>query len=575
MKVLRAFIVIGISVLALLVWGPPMVAQYATAYTGFHVPIGTIPGSVAATVDTGSPAYNAGVRNGDVVRCLNLHDSGFLYPTFQSPVYSAVPIRGCVIRNGIIRPVTITARPGPAVRSLYGSWAFAFVRLASFIVFLIVSCMLVLLRPNLTTWLLFATSISSGPYAAGTDGLLSWSPPAYYAMELPSVLAIAVGSVFLLLFTIVVPDASLPKGWRSALFAAVCAVGGAFAILRTYDFFHQTSMVTIDGDPVTRAFLRSCTYCVIVVLFVRLLTMRRHERARFGWVAFGIAVGVLANDLRNQVSDDVISNTAGLFTVVMPLCLMYAILRRHVIDVRFVISRTVVYGIITTLVVCIIGVVDWATSAYLSQMRVALAIDAVVTIGLGLVLHRTYGVMENMVDFLIYRQKHEAESYLKRLAKTLLRADREETVERALVDDPYDKLDLAMAALFRRTGDIYQLAGAAGWDAAHAIAFEHDHDIVRFLAAERTRLPIRDLREHVAAEFVESGAVPALAVPLFEGDDLRAFALYGLHRDGTKLDPDEVETLETLCDTAAQAYVRIENVRFRKAAQLEAVSFST
>lgn len=58
-------------------------------------------------------------------------------------------------------------------------------------------------------------------------------------------------------------------------------------------------------------------------------------------------------------------------------------------------------------------------------------------------------------------------------------------------------------------------------------------------------------------------ACVVIAVPIFEGDDLVAFAIYGLHRDGTKLDPDECDTLEALCDTAAQAYIQVENLRLR------------
>ncbi|MBV8147953.1 MAG: GAF domain-containing protein, partial [Candidatus Eremiobacteraeota bacterium] len=237
--------------------------------------------------------------------------------------------------------------------------------------------------------------------------------------------------------------------------------------------------------------------------------------------------------------------------------------RRHVIDVRFAISRTVVFGAITTLVVGIIAVVDWATSVYLSQLRIALAIDALVTIALGIALHRTYGAIENAVDFLVYRRKHDAETYLRRLARTLLRAEREETIDRALVTDPYEKLQLDMAALFRNTDGAYTAAAAAGWDRASAFTFERDDDIVRFLTTERALLNIADLREHVRAEFRESGAVPAIAVPVLEGDALYGFAIYGLHRDATKLDPDEVEVLETLCQTAAQAYVRIEVLRLR------------
>jgi hypothetical protein len=40
------------------------------------------------------------------------------------------------------------------------------------------------------------------------------------------------------------------------------------------------------------------------------------------------------------------------------------------------------------------------------------------------------------------------------------------------------------------------------------------------------------------------------------------FAVYGIHRDGTALDRDELETLSHLCDAAAQAYTCIEVSRY-------------
>jgi GAF domain-containing protein len=181
-----------------------------------------------------------------------------------------------------------------------------------------------------------------------------------------------------------------------------------------------------------------------------------------------------------------------------------------------------------------------------------------------------YGAIENAVDFLIYRRKHEAENYLKRLAHTLLRAEREETIDRAVVDDPYERLGLAMAALLRADGDRYSIVSAQGWNGA-APSFEREHDVVRFLETERRCLELRDLRERVRMEFAEPGVMPAIAVPIFEGDDLRGFALYGLHGDGTKLDPDERDVLESLCQTAAQAYVQIENLRMRQLLRLPEV----
>jgi hypothetical protein len=317
------------------------------------------------------------------------------------------------------------------------------------------------------------------------------------------------------------------------------------------------------GDPLTRDMNLITAIAVVAVTLGRLAGMRPADRARFGWVAFGIVVGVIANYVRLLPTSALFTSFAGSLTVVMPITLMYAILRRHVIDVRFAISRTVVYGAVTTVIICIIAAVDWLTGEYLKGLRIALAVDALVTISLGVALHRMYDTIENAVDLLIYRRKHEAENYLKRLAQTLLRADREETIDRALVDDPYQRLDLAMAALLRADRDRYSTVSAQGWNGA-AASFDREHDVVRFLVTERRRVELRDLGERVKGEMAEPGAMPTVAVPIFEGDDLRAFALYGLHHDGTSLDPDEVDVLETLCQTAAQAYVRIENLRMRE-----------
>lgn len=489
-----------------------------------------------------------------------------LFPTFQLPRYSTLPIRGCVVRSGAEVPFQLVARPGPPAQDIYGGLGLVIVRVLAYLVFLVVGSALVILRPSLMTWLLFVFCVLTSPAAAATDGLTSFSPLGYAVATIPNELGWFGSAASLLLFTLVFPDHSLPRGWRRAAFWIVCVVSLFVIALNVTPMFG-----TVTTSYVAASFVQNTnlvmTITVVAVTLGRLFGMQPEDRARFGWVTFGIVVGVVANYLRLLPSNASFTTIAGSVTVVMPITLMYAILRRHVIDVRFAISRTVVYGAVTTLIVGVIGAVDFLTSEYLHGLRTALAIDALVTIALGLALHRMYGAIESAVDFLIYRRKHEAESYLKRLARTLLRADREETIDRALVDDPYEKLDLAMSALLRADGEHYSIVSAQGWK-GDARSFGREDDIVRFLATERHRLELRDLRERVKADIAAPGAMPAIAVPIFEGDDLCGFALYGLHRDGTKLDPDEIDVLETLCQTATQAYVRIENLKMRRLLRL-------
>jgi len=249
-----------------------------------------------------------------------------------------------------------------------------------------------------------------------------------------------------------------------------------------------------------------------------------------------------------------ISALIATLTILTPIALMYAILKRHVIDVRFVISRTVVYAAITTLVVGIIGLVDWATSAYLHEVRVAMALDALVTIGIAFALNRVHRWLEYAVDFVLFRKKYEAETYLKRLARTLHNAKQETTVDHSLVHDPYKRLELLNATLFRANGTGFDARASASAHGHARSTFEYDHDLVRFLTTERARVNLRDL---------DGEADASIAIPIFQGNALAGFALYGTHRDGTSLDPDELETLEHLCDSAAQAYTLIEISRYR------------
>lgn len=561
--VARAFIVIVFSVISLSVIAPAILIPYPTAYTGLHAgPTGTTPEQAHIVVDRGSPAYRAGLRSGDRVGCMSLRDSEILFPQFDLTRYQPWLVRACAIRQETLQYVAFQEQPGPMSKDQYGSTLLGALRILAYAVFLIVGCMLVVARSGLMTWVLYVYCLFTVPAAAAIESLTTL-PATAYALVLGSFSgATFLSSPFLLLFALIVPDTTVPKNWRGRLFWAMCAVVAALIVYHAYGLSHTSSFVSFDTFA-NATFTRSLTYVVIVVTLARLVTMRQSERARFGWVAFALIIGVVANDLRSLLGGSVISGVGGILTMLMPLALMYAILRQHVIDVRFVISRAVVYGAITTLVIGIITAVDWATSAYLSQLRVALAIDALVTIVLGVVLHRTLRAMETGVDFLIYRHKHEALAYLSRLARTLLRAEREETIDHALVRDPFDKLRLNVAALFKNNAGTFTLARVAGWNNA-LMSFDREHDLVRFLATERARLHLRDLHQHVTAEFLETGAVPVVAIPIFDGDELHGFALYGFHADGTRLDPDEVDVLERLCETAAQAYIRVENLGYRR-----------
>jgi hypothetical protein len=556
----RAIVVLAISAFFLFVAGPPMFEKPPWPYTGVHAAfVPPFERTVTVRVDRDSPGYRAGLRTGDVVGCLSLATYETLFPFYSTVIaYSARPVRVCVRRDGgVWRSVTFAPQRMPPSAMFYHSALLGALRLIVYAVFLFVGCALVLVRPGLMTWCLFGYCLASAPTAASMGMWLTLPPALYAAITLPTSGWVGLGAPILALFALTVPSDSPPSGWRRTLFVVV-AVAFALGALEMAVF----PAAVLDIGSVPRVLDEAFTFLTVAIVVARLVTMQREERARFGWAAFAIIFGVLVNDVRNVVSSGTISMLAGYATVVMPLALMYAILRRHVIDVRFVLSRTLVFGVITTIVVGFIGVVDWATNLYLHQARAAMAIDALVTIGLGFVLHRTYRWVEFAVDSLIFREKHLGEEYLHRLARTLPFAESEETIDRAIVCAPYEKLALTGAALFRVDRAGFAAVCAEGWPTSALAPLPHDHALPRFFMAERAPMRVDDLHSEMRAALPES-AGPALAVPIFQRNELTGFALYGLHRDGTKLDPDEERTLERLCESAAQAYTGVELDAYR------------
>lgn len=577
MTVLRTFVTVAIAALFLFLAAPPMFVNSPVAYTGMQRIGGPPLGRMTIRVIPGSPAARSGLRTGDVVGCMSLRDRETLLQLegVPSPFVPGVTIPVCAQRHGAWQAFTVLPERRPAPGLLYGSIWLTVMRLVVFAIFLLVGIVLLAARPSPLTWIFFAYCLASVPSYAAWVNDTTLPAPLYWLVVTLLVAFVWAGGGLMLMFALVVPDDSAPQGWRrKALWIAAALALASFIrplVLDALPDFYLERYITVTFDYVV-------TGAIVLVVVVRLVLARGQERARFGWAAVAILAGIAVNDIRNQFTSGNLNQLGSIFgvlTIVTPLALMYAILMRHVIDVRFVISRTAVYAALTTLVVGIIGLVDWATSAYLQQARAAMAIDALVTIALGFALHRTYRWLERSVDVLLFREKHEAAEYLHRLGRTLLRAKREETIARALVHDPYEKLHLTMAAFFRAEASSFTLSCAAGWDHPNAPVFDAEHDVIRFLTTERNTLHLNELRPHVAAQLHDGEMAPAIVIPIFQGDDLFAFALYGVHRDGTKLDPDEVQTLEGLCDVAAQAYSRVENLQYRELVRVSSHALSS
>jgi predicted GNAT superfamily acetyltransferase len=555
---LRTLLVTALATIVVAIAGIPMFMHPLTAYTGvkLHVTGALIQPNVI-DVEPASPAYRAGLRSGDVVSCLSARDARLLFaPDITRQINAYEPgssIGLCVKRGDYRQPVSFIAETRPPAQNIYVNDWFAAVRLAGYIAFLLCAVFLVLGHPGRATWTFFAYALIAAPNYAIEQNLSVLNPALYAVLYNASIVAISIQYGLLMQFAALVPNDSPPAGWRTSAYRMSIGVTVAltlFSIAKCVTAFVVTAAAT-------RAVSVTAAVLVLLTVAARLTAMEREERGRFGWAAFAIGWAVIVDFLRQAtVVPGQLGGLIAMTLILTPIALMYAILKRHVIDISFAISRTVIYAAVTTIVVVAIAAVDWATSTFLHEARVALALDALVTIGIALTLHRLHRRIEDSVDFLLFRNKYEAETYLNRLGRTLMSATQEETVDRALVRDPYQRFHLTVAALFRKTSQAFVLSSAYGYDAVAAVAFESDHDLVRFLSVENVRVNLGDLTENPFGQ-------ASIAIPIHQGPEMTAFAIYGIHHDGTALDPDELETLERLCDAASQAYTYIEVSRYR------------
>ncbi|GAC1406621.1 MAG: hypothetical protein NVSMB64_12500 [Candidatus Velthaea sp.] len=295
----------------------------------------------------------------------------------------------------------------------------------------------------------------------------------------------------------------------------------------------------------------------IGVLFWSYFNANARERQRLKWAIFGMSFAFAAYAASSYAYSHSasLSNAIDLLTVVMPLSLAYAVLRHRLIDFGFALNRAIVYSATTTSIVIIVTAIDRLSSWLLSQFHMALAFDALATIGLGFVMGRIHKVLGSLVDGVLFRKRSAAERHLQRIAGAMSYATTPQSVDEMLAKEPAQTLDIASSAVFRYERSVQRFVRTASvnWAEDHAWYIDVDDPMVLLIQSEQTVITLDDLRWQHAG--IPHGAqAPVVAVPIRFRRDVRGFALYSGHENGTTLDPEESALLATLAQSAGTAF---------------------
>jgi len=223
----------------------------------------------------------------------------------------------------------------------------------------------------------------------------------------------------------------------------------------------------------------------------------------------------------------------------------YALLKRRVLDFEFVLSRALVVGTVSAIVVASFILLEWLLGTVLAGVSHAtgLIANAALALVLGLSLNPIHKRIDAVIETVFFRKRHEDERALLDFSKEAAYV----TDRDALLDQAIEKLarhtDARDAVILLETNAGFVTARSLGNETVHAV----DENDPAILALKTWHKPI-DPHHY-------SGGVPgALAAPMLARGRLLGVVVLGERTGGEAYAPDEIEALAQFAHGVGAAY---------------------
>lgn len=442
--------------------------------------------------------------------------------------------------------------------------------------FIAVGTVMVWQRPSAMTWGFFLYGLWFNP---GQDyvfyaELARW-PSLLLVQEFAQAIVQALGAVGFVVFALRFPHDAVDARWRGverglpfvALFLMLLQLGsfGTGLGFRTEAVTRAAYLVVYALDIL-----------VLVILWAKQGAQTPEDRQRTRWVLWTGWVGMLAYifaDSSESTSmwsklwrpSDLALSVLYLLNSLVAIAVFHAVRRNRVGDIRFTISRGA--ALLATWIVTgsILAVVAYVAKNYVKTFFEEAAVLVPIVVILTLGFHVLHEWLNEACDRLFFRRLHAATKRFGDADALFAGAVDREAVDRVLIAEPAEHLDLESAAVFR-TGDDGTLrrgARAKGWPAGTRTEIASSEIPARGLAADG-----KPLRLEAGNRFLErmpaGHAQPVVAVPVMSRASLLAVALYGGHTAGDDLLEEEIALLKKLARGAAAAYERVEAAELRR-----------
>lgn len=571
-------VLLALAVLACSIWGTtywrrmgdPEVAgtmgiQYGQPDAEFRRPI--------ITITDDSPFASAGAKVGDKVGFDRLSDNSRVFG--MEEVFGVTLLSNGRATHLLVRPipaVNVVRSPVSATLKVIASWASAYLTL-------VIALLIGWRRADSNAMRAFALVLMA--WTCNTSFL--FVPAGAISMFLfqvggPVISGIVV--VCFMYFALAFPE-ERPLFQRTWIRRAFYCFAGAFGIVIAGAMAHRSGILP-GGD--WRAMLESSlpqvfafvsVVCSLAALWYSWRTSEGRVRQRVAWV--GACMGVIYATLPLSIAiaaagvpvpGYAISFIRTMIIFVAYVGLAYALLRHRLFDFGFAVNRALVFTIISTMLLVVFSVSEWAVDKLLHfhGRETSAILDAVIALVVILSFHRIQHWVRHRVDHTFYHHWYDAAARLR------------DFLEKA----PH--IASAAALEHKFIAAIEQFCGAGGV----AVYVPDDGRGYRLSQSTMEGAPasidadddtVIDMRHsHRTVELADRGAaLPGeLALPMMVRGQVNGLVLVGAKAGGTGFRPDQVELIATAVHQFGHDLesLRIEQLQRRNVELEEAARFS-
>jgi hypothetical protein len=559
---------------------------YAVAYgvptvlllNGYYGTVGFVKagatGTLAADVNTvgvvtpGGAAARAGIVPGDVV-VREPAEHALAFEQLFDRVAAGRPTRYVVLHDGRRRIESLTPH---AVHVAAGDSALIVVQLVRGIAIVLMGALLVLLRPSIMTAAFYVLCLQFGELAHPTSNLelvaavpLFWKPLFLVLTCIVSGSGPAVAAIFCMRF-----PSGEPLPWWRAIEKAMIVVGVLTIVIYLLALMSGATYTDLGGRLYVVFSIASwlCYAVAAAAFMVRYAHASGDDRQRLRWVAIGLISFLVSYALfwfsQNSANAPAELSVWAQFLNVLPLTVLYAVIRHRVIDVRLAGGRAIAYASLSAVPVVGFSLVDLGLSNRLAQSKVALVVEIGVAVGFGFWVNSSQRRIDNLIESVFFHARLVAEKRLRRVAKRIAHVSERAAVDETLVHEPFEALQLVSSALFHRVDGAYVRVAQRAWPDEILPVIPADDSLALELVA--TGEPVRVAAIAWATGRTMTSVRPSHAVPLCVRHETVGILLLGEKRDGERFDALELSAVETLVEAAATAYDHLEAVEQRRLA---------